>query len=111
VNDVHGNCIVGIVEMFYPEDVEEILTSTDRISIGGRRPYIWKVEAQSISERIKETYSGIHLEVCQGRWYIFQVKDGRLQWCRRLPKLEAIKVYRQYLDQSGAQAGAESQTQ
>jgi RNA recognition motif-containing protein len=27
VNDLKGNCIVGVVEMFCAEDVEEILTS------------------------------------------------------------------------------------
>jgi RNA recognition motif-containing protein len=97
VNDRNGNCIVGIVEMSCVEDVEEILTSNDRISIGGRRPNIWKVEASSIGQRIKEECSGIHLEECKGRWYVFQVRDGRLQWCRRLPKHEAITFYRQYL--------------
>jgi RNA recognition motif-containing protein len=100
VKDLNGNCIVGIVEMSYAEDMEEILTSNDRISIGGRRPLIWKVEAPTIGQRIKDEYSGIHLEECKGRWYVFQVRDGRLRWCRSLPKYEAMRFYRQCLDRS-----------
>jgi hypothetical protein len=100
VNDLHGNCIVGIVEMSFAEDVEEILTTRDRLSIGGRRPIIWKVEAPTIGERIKQEHSGIHLEECKGRWYVFQVSHGHLQWCRMLPKHEAVRFYRQYLDRS-----------
>jgi RNA recognition motif-containing protein len=65
VNDRDGKCILGIVEMSCVEDVEEILVSNDRISIGERRPNIWKVEAPTIGQRIKETCSGIHLEECK----------------------------------------------
>jgi hypothetical protein len=85
------------VKIFCTEDVEEILSSQDRISIGGRRPNIWKVEAPTIAQRIKAKYSGIHLEECKGRWHVFQVRDGRLQWCRLLPKDEAVAFYKQYV--------------
>jgi hypothetical protein len=54
IKDLHGNCIVGIVEMVHAEDVEEVLTTKDRVSIGGRRPIIWKVQAASIAQRIQE---------------------------------------------------------
>ncbi len=100
VNDHNGNCIVGIVEMSCAEDVEEILTTNDRISIGGRRPNIWKVDAPTIGQRIRAEYTGTHLEECRGRWYVFQVRDGHLQWCRMLPKHEAVTFYRQYLDRT-----------
>jgi hypothetical protein len=102
IKDLHGNCIVGIVEMVHAEDVEEVLTTNDRISIGGRRPIIWKVQAASIAQRIQEESYGIHLEECNGRWYVFHVSEGRLRWCRMLPKHEALRFYRQYLDRSEA---------
>ena len=101
VNDRNGNCVVGVVEMACSEDVEEILTSTDRISIGGRRPNIWKAtEESTIGQRIKAEYTGIHLEECKGRWYVFEVRHARLLWCRTLPQHEAATFYRQYLDHS-----------
>jgi RNA recognition motif-containing protein len=100
VHDLNGHSIVGIVEMSCAEDVEEILTTNDRISIGGRRPNIWKVEAPTIGQRIKEEFSGIHIEECKNRWYVFQVRDGRLQWCRMLPKDKAVRFYQQYVDSS-----------
>ena len=100
VNDLNGNCIVGVVEMSCAEDVEEILTTNDRISIGGRRPHIWEVEEPTIGERMRAEYTGIHLEKCNGRCYVFQVRDGRLQWCRTLTQAEAATFYRQYLDRT-----------
>ncbi len=100
VNDLNGNCIVGVVEMSCAEDVEEILTSNDRISIGGRRPNVWKVDEPTIGERIRAECAGIHLEECKGRCYVFQVLDGRLQWCRTLTRPEAATFYRRYLDRS-----------
>lgn len=103
VNDRNGNCIVGVVEMACTEDVEEILTTKDRLSIGGRRPNIWKAaENATIGERIKAEDTGIHLEECSGRWYVFEVCDGHLRWCRMLTPHTAITFYRQYLDRSKA---------
>ncbi len=98
VSDRDGSCVMGVVEMSCAEDVEEILTSNDRISIGGRRPVIWKVEEPTIARRIKAKYSGVHLEECKGRWYVFEVSDGRLLWCRMLPKHEALEFYRQHVN-------------
>jgi hypothetical protein len=99
VNDSKGNCIVGVVEMSFGEDVEEILTTTDRISVGGRRPNIWKVaEDSTIGQRIRMQYTGIHLEECKGRWYVFEVHNGHLRWCRALPQHEAVTFYRHYLE-------------
>jgi RNA recognition motif-containing protein len=101
VHDRDGNCIVGVVEMRYAEDVEEILTTKDRISIGGRRPNIWKAtQGPTIGQRIREEYTGIYHEQCQGRWYVFEVRNGHLLWCRMLPQREAPTFYRQYLDRS-----------
>jgi hypothetical protein len=101
VNDRNGNCMVGVVEMSCAEDVEEILTTKDRISIGGRRPNIWKAtEDPTIGQRIKAEYTGIHLEECKGRWYVFEVRDGHLLWCCMLTQQEAATFYRQYLDRS-----------
>jgi RNA recognition motif-containing protein len=101
VNDRNGNCLVGVVEMSCAEDVEEILTTKDRISIGGRRPNIWKTtESPTIGQRIKAEYTGVHLEECKGRWYVFEVHDGHLRWCRTLTQHEAATFSRQYLDRS-----------
>ena len=101
VSDRNGNCIVGAVEMSCAEDVEEILTTQDRISIGGRRPNIWKAtEHPTIGQRIKAEYTGIHLEECKGRSYVFEVLEGHLLWCRMLAQDEATEVYRQYLDRT-----------
>ena len=101
VNDSMGNCIVGIVEMLFVQDVEEILTTKDHISIGGIRPNIWKAtEHSTIGQRIKTEYTGIHLEQCKGRWYVFEVWDGHLRWCRMLTKRDATAFYRQYLEAS-----------
>ena len=101
VNDRNGNYMVGVVEMSCAEDVEEILTTKDRISIGGRRPNIWKAtEDATIGQRIKAEYTGIHLEECKGRWYVFEVRDGHLLWCCMLTQQEAATFYRQYLDRS-----------
>ena len=100
-NDSMGNCMLGVVEMLCAEDVEEILTTQDRISISGRRPNIWKAaEHSTIGQRIRAEYHGIHLEHCKGRWYVFEVSDGHLQWCRMLAKRDAATFYRQYLDGS-----------
>jgi hypothetical protein len=94
---------MGIVEMSFTEDVEEILTTHDRISIGGQRPNIWKAtEGPTIGQRIKAEYTGIHLEECKGRWYLFEVRDGRLKWCRSLTQHQATTFYSQYLDRSKA---------
>jgi hypothetical protein len=101
VNDRKGNCLVGIVKMSSAEDVEEILTTKDRISIGGRRPNIWKAaEYPTIGERIKAEHTGIYLEECKGRWYVFEVRDDHLLWCRMLPRHKAVTFYRQYLNRS-----------
>jgi RNA recognition motif-containing protein len=62
VNDGKGNCIVGVVEMCYAEDVDEILTTTDGISFGGRRPNICKVDGPTVAERIRALSSCIHDE-------------------------------------------------
>jgi cold-inducible RNA-binding protein len=35
----------GIVEMSSPYEVEEILNTLDRITVGGKRPNIWKPSA------------------------------------------------------------------
>ena len=98
VKDRDGHCIVGIVEMSFPEDVEEILTTKDRISIGGRRPNIWKATHKTIGEQIKAEYTGLHLKHCQRWWYVFEVLEGHLQWCFRFTRREAITVYNQYLN-------------
>lgn len=96
VNDRSDNSIVGIVEMLCAEDVEEILTTKDRISIGGRRPNIWKAtEDVTIGQRIRAEYAGTHLEHCKNRWYVFEVRDGHLRWCRMLTQHEAVAFYRQ----------------
>jgi RNA recognition motif-containing protein len=98
VSDRDGSSIMGVVEMSCAEDVEEILTSNDRISVGGRRPVIWKVEEPTIARRIKAKYTGVHLEESKGRWYVFQVREGRLLWCWMLPKHEALELYRHYVN-------------
>ena len=102
VSDRDGSCMMGVVEMSCAEDVEGILTSNDLISIDGGRPVIWKVEEPTIARQIKAKYSGIHLEECKGRWFVFQVSDGHLLWCRMLPKHEAERFHRQYIDRSGS---------
>jgi hypothetical protein len=93
VNDRNGNCIVGIVEMSCAEDVEEILESKDRISIGGRRPNIWKAtEASTIGYRIRAKYGGVHLEACDGKWYVYEMHEGHLLWCRSLSQKDGATI-------------------
>jgi hypothetical protein len=92
---------MGIVEMSHAEDAEEILNTKDRISISGQRPNIWKPsEERTLADAIKEKYNGIHLERCKDIWYVFEVSEHHLRWCRRLTPLEAMTFYRQYLDSS-----------
>jgi hypothetical protein len=102
VKDRDGRCIMGVVEMSFAEDVEEILTTKDRISIGGRRPHIWKATDRKIGELIKAEYSGVYLKRCQGCWYLFEVREGHLQWCWRRTRREALTCYSHYLGQSKA---------
>ena len=101
IKDGDGNCIMGIVEMSCAEDVEEILATNDRISIGGQRPYMWKpADKQTLANLIKARYNGIHLEQYKGRWYVFEVSEGQLRWCRVLTQHEATTFYSQYFDTS-----------
>jgi len=99
IKDANGNCIMGIVEMSCAEDVEEILATKDRISIGGQRPYIWKVaDEHTLATLIKAKDNGTHLEQYKGRWYLFEVSGDLLRWCRVLTKKEADTFYGQDLN-------------
>ena len=99
IKDANGNCIMGIVEMSCAEDVEEILATKDRISIGGQRPYIWKVaDKHTLATLIKAKDNGTHLEQYKGRWYLFEVSEDLLRWCRVLTKKEADTFYGQDLN-------------
>ena len=101
VNDGMGNCIVGVVEMLCAEDVEEILATKDQIAIGGQRPYIWKpTHKHTLATLMMGKDNGIHLEQYKGRWYVFEVGQGQLRWCRVLTQHEAATFYRQYFDTS-----------
>jgi hypothetical protein len=62
---------------------------------------IWKAaEYPTIGQRIKAEHTGIYLEECKSRWYLFEVRDGHLLWCHMLTQHEAAAVCRQYLDGS-----------
>ena len=101
IKDGKGNCIMGIVEMSCPEDVEEILSTKDRIAIGGQRPYIWRPAGEhTLAKFMIGKNNGIHLEQYKGRWYVFEVGEGQLRWCRVLTQHEAVTFYRQYFDTS-----------
>jgi hypothetical protein len=102
VHDLNGNCIVGVVEMSLAEDAEENFNTNDTISVDERRPSIWRPsEERTLAEAIKEKYDGTHLELYKGVWYVFEVAEGHLRWCRRLTEHEATIFYRQYLNSSG----------
>ena len=76
--------------------------SNDRISIGGQRPYIWKpADKQTLTALIMAKENGTHLEQYKGRWYLFEVSEDLLRWCRVLTKKEADTFYRQYLNPRG----------
>jgi hypothetical protein len=51
----------------------------------------------TIGQRIRVESTGIHLEECKGRWYVFEVHEGHLRWCRALTQYEAVTFYRHYL--------------
>ena len=77
IKDGKGKCIMGIVEMSRPEDVEEILNTKDQIAIGGQRPYIWKpADEHTFARLMMGKDNGIHLEQYKGRWYVFEVGQG-----------------------------------
>ena len=81
---------MGIVEMSCAEDVEEILATKDQIAIGGQRPYIWKpADKHTLATLMMGKDNGIHLEQYKGRWYVFEVGQGQLRWCRVLTQHEA----------------------
>ena len=92
---------MGIVEMSCAEDVEEILATKDQIAIGGQRPYIWKpADKHTLANLMMGKDNGIHLEQYKERWYVFEVGQGQLRWCRVLTQHEAATFYRQYFDTS-----------
>ena len=62
VKDRDGHCIMGVVEMSFAEDVEEILTTKDRISIGGRRPNIWKARVSEPWNCAREKCAGARID-------------------------------------------------
>jgi hypothetical protein len=73
--------------------------SNDHISIGGQRPYIWKpAEKQTLAALIMAQENGTHLEQYKGRWYVFEVSEDRLRWCRVLTETEADTFYRQFFN-------------
>ena len=87
---------LGIVEMSFAEDVEEILQSKDRISIGGKRPHIWRAfERPTIGEVIRATdrNDGVHVAQCADDWYVFAMKGGWLQWCRLFESEQAARAF------------------
>ena len=101
IKDGKGNCIMGIVEMSCAEDVQEILATKDHIAIGGQRPYIWKpADEHTLAKLMMGKDNGIHLEQYKGRWYVFEVGQEQLRWCRVLTQHEAVTFYRQYFDTS-----------
>ena len=85
----------GLVEMSHAHDVVEILTTKDKIAIGGKRPHIWQA-SESIGEVIRAKHHGLHVENCNGKWYVFQLNDGHLERCRQFAKEDdARHLYRQ----------------
>ena len=88
-----GNSLgFGMVEMFHAEDLAEILTTKDKLAIGGKRPHIWQV-SETIGEVIHAKRHGLHVEKCNGKWYVFQLDEGHLQWCREFAKEDDARHY------------------
>jgi len=92
VRNLEGQSLgLGMVEMRYAEDVQEILTSPDRLTIGGKRPHIWKPNL-SIADLIRSKNNGVHIKPCKDRWYVFEMDYGQLRWCWAFPtEAEAVQ--------------------
>ncbi len=97
IRDLDGKSLgFGMVKMSAAEDVEEILTSKDRLAVGGKRPYIWRAAGQQVSDLIHSNgkHHGIYMGPCKGRWYVFQLDDGGLRWCCAFAVQEEAERFR-----------------
>src|SRR5881396_997444 len=92
IRDANGRCIgLGIVQMRHVQDVKEILTSLDRIGIGGIRPHIWR--PRSIAELIHSSPDGVHVNFCDPSWYAYELVSGHLRWSFKFATQHAADLF------------------
>src|SRR5438105_14907474 len=83
IKDQHGNNTgTAIVEMYHAGDVQEVLSTSDTIAIRGKRPHIWKpAYAVTLTDLLRRQDSGIFLGQNKAKWYVYELRKGRLRWC------------------------------
>jgi hypothetical protein len=78
---------------------QSIALSNPNVSGTENNPYIWEpADKQTLTALIMAKENGTHIEQYKGRWYVFEVSEDLLRWCRVLTKKEADTFYRQFLN-------------
>jgi hypothetical protein len=84
IKDQNGkNTGAAIVEMYHSGDVHALLASTDSIAVKGKRPHMWKpAHAVTLTDLMSRQDCGIYAGQNRGRWYVYELHNGRLRWCQ-----------------------------